>query len=237
MTALENHDFRLGIAKTLPLAVGVAPFGLAYGVLAVSAGLTIAETLLMSLLVFAGASQLTAVAMLMGGAGVPLVIASTFLINLRHLVMGLSMSPYFTGTTSRWRRILAFTMTDESYLVSIGHFRDQEVEQGSPHLMLGAGLTIYVVWAVTSLAGAMAGQAIDDPLRWGLDFAMPATFLTILLPQIVSRRVAIVVAVSAAVATVSYVLVPGKWYIILAVVAGTLCGVVMETVAERRAAV
>lgn len=232
MTTAERHQFRLGIAKTLPLAIGVAPFGLAYGVLAVGAKLTVLETMLMSLIVFAGASQLTAVAMLMSGAGIPLVIASTLLINLRHLVMGLSMSPYFAETTSRWRRILAFTMTDESYLVSIGHFREEQVEQGSPHLMLGAGLTIYVVWGLTSLAGALAGQAVHDPLRWGLDFAMPATFLTLLLPQIVSKRIAAVVTASATVAVASYLLIPGKWYMILAVIAGTVLGVVLETRAE-----
>lgn len=236
MTSDDRHQFRLAVARALPLALGVAPFGLAYGVLAVAAGLTVAETTLMSLLVFAGASQLSAVAMLAGGAGIALVVASTFLVNIRHLVMGLSISPYFTEATPAWRRLLAFSMCDEAYLLSIGHFREQGLEQGNRYFMLGSGGTIYVVWALTSLVGALAGGAIDDPLKWGLDFAMPATFLTLLLPQLVSRRIAIVVGASALVATASYLLIPGKWYMLLAVVTGTVLGVVLETAAEKTAA-
>ncbi|TLM98101.1 MAG: branched-chain amino acid ABC transporter permease, partial [Actinobacteria bacterium] len=143
---------------------------------------------------------------------------------------------YFTESTPGWRRILAFAMCDEAYLLSIGHYRDQRIEQGNPHFMLGSGGTIYVVWAVTSLIGALAGHAIHDPLKWGLDFAMPATFLTLLLPQVVSWRVGVVVGASALVATASYLLIPGKWYMILAVITGTVLGVVLETLAEKRAA-
>lgn len=232
----DLHQLRLGITKTVPLALGVIPFGLAYGILAIQAGLTVVETTLMSVLVFAGASQLTAVVMLQSGAGIPLIIASTFLINLRHLVMGLSISPYFTETTPRWRRVLAFSMCDEAYLTSVGHFREQQVTQGNPYFMLGSGGLMFGLWVITSLLGALAGHAIHDPLQWGLDFAMPATFLTMLLPQIVSRRVAIVVAASAAVAVAAYLLIPGNWYMILAVVTGTVLGVVLETVEERAVA-
>lgn len=235
MNRHDSHQFRLAVSKTLPLALGVVPFGLAYGVLAVSAGLTVGEAVLMSLLVFAGASQLPAVAMIQAGAGIPLIMASTLLINLRHLMMGLSISPYFTEATPTWRRLLAFSMCDEAYLVSIGHFREQEVSQGNPYFMLGSGGSIFVVWAATSAIGALAGGSIDDPLKWGLDFAMPATFLTLLIPQIVSRRVAWVVVASATVATGAYLMIPGKWYMILAVVAGTIIGVALETVAEKRA--
>lgn len=227
------RQFRLGFAKTLPLALGVIPFGLAYGVVAIQAGLTVAETLLMSLVVFAGASQFTAVVMVQAGAGIPLVVASTLLLNLRHLMMGLSLSPYLSETTPRWQRIVAFGLTDEAYLTSITHFKEEGAEQGDPFFVLGSGGFIYLVWSVSSLVGALAGASITDPLSWGLDFAMPATFLTMLIPQIATRRSAIVVAVAAAVATASYVLIPGKWYIILAVVTATIVGVVLETRAER----
>lgn len=237
MLASDNsHQFRLGFVKTLPLALGCLPFGLAYGVVAIQAGLTVAETMLMSLVVFAGASQFMAVVMIQAGAGIPLVIASTFLVNLRHLVMGLSISPYLSQATPWWQRIVAFAMTDESYITSVTHYRDQAEEQGNPSFLLGAGAAIYLFWGTASLVGALAGHSISDPLKWGLDFAMPATFLTMLLPQIVSRRLAAVVMVSATVATAAYVLVPGKWYIILAVVTATLTGIVLEVLAEKREA-
>lgn len=236
MTTDDRHQFRLAIAKTFPLALGCVPFGLAYGVLAVQAGLSVVETMLMSLLVFAGASQLMAVVMLQAGAGIPLIIASTFLVNLRHLVMGLSISPYLSEATPWWQRILAFWMTDESYLTSVTHYREQAAEQGNPYFMLGSGASIYVAWGIASLLGALAGHAIHDPLRWGLDFAMPATFLTMLLPLIVSKRMAVVVLVAALVAVASYLLIPGKWYMILAVIVGTALGTLLETLAEKREA-
>jgi 4-azaleucine resistance transporter AzlC len=235
-TSDNVRQLRLGLIKTLPLALGAVPFGIAYGVVAVQAGLTVAETMLMSLVVFAGASQFMAVVMIQAGAGIPLVIASTLLVNLRHLMMGLSLSPYLSESTPRWQRVLAFGMTDESYLTSVTHYREQGEAQKDPHFMLGSGGSLYVAWGLASLVGALAGHAISDPLKWGLDFAMPATFLTMLLPQIVSRRLAIVVAVSAVVATTTYVLVPGKWYIIVAVIAATATGLVLETLAERRSA-
>ena len=104
----EARQFRAGVLKTLPVVVGVIPFGLAYGVLAVQADLSVGETMLMSLVVFAGASQFMAAGMFQAGAGGPMIVFSTLLMNLRHLVMGLSLSPYFSHETSRWRRMLAF---------------------------------------------------------------------------------------------------------------------------------
>lgn len=231
----DARQFRIGVAKTMPLALGAIPFGLAYGIVAVQAGLTVAEAVLMSLLVFAGASQFMAVVMLQAGAGIPLIVASTFLVNLRHLVMGLSLSPYLSELASRWQRIVVFGMTDESYITTVTHYREQQVAQGNPYVLLGSGGLIYVVWATASLLGALAGHSISDPLKWGVDFAMPAAFLTMLVPQIMSRRVAGVVLVSATAATGAFLLIPGKWYIIIAVVAGTVTGVILEAMAERRA--
>jgi 4-azaleucine resistance transporter AzlC len=224
----EAEQFRTGLLKTVPVVIGVIPFGLAYGVLAVQAGLSIGETLLMSLVVFAGASQFMAAGMFQAGAGGPMIVFSTLLMNLRHLVMGLSLSPYFAHTTPRWRRMLAFGMVDESYLVSVTHFRERGQTHGSRHFMLASASLMYVVWAVSSLAGAVAGHSIADPLKWGLDFAMPATFLTLLLPQVVSARLAAVVAVAATAATTAYVLIPGTWYILIAMAAGTGAGLLLD---------
>jgi 4-azaleucine resistance transporter AzlC len=235
MTSEDAHQFRLGLAKTLPVVLGVIPFGIAYGILAVQGGLTIGETLLMSLVVFAGASQFMAAGMFQSGVGGPTIVLSTFLINVRHLIMGLSLSPYLSEMQPWWQRMLAFGMVDESYMTTITHYREQGEPQGNPHFLLAAGLLMYVTWFAASLVGAVASHSISDPLKWGLDFAMPATFLTMLLPQLVSRRLLAVVAVAAVAAVAAFVLIPGKWYIIIAVVAGTVTGVILETRAERTA--
>ena len=222
------HEFRLGLLKTLPIVIGVIPFGVAYGVLAVHAGLTVGETLFMSLVVFAGASQFMAAGMFQAGVGGAAIVFSTLLINLRHLVMGLSLSPYLSETKPRWQRMLAFGMADETYLVTITHYRERGEPQGSGHFMLGSAALMYVAWAAASLCGALIGQAISDPLKWGLDFAMPATFITLLLPQIVSWRMFAVVIAAGGAATASFPLIHGKWYIIIAVVAGTATGLLLE---------
>jgi len=233
-TADDGHQFRLGIRKMLPIVLGVIPFGLAYGVLAVQGGLTVAETMLMSLVVFAGASQFMAVGMFQTGVGGLTIVVSTLLINVRHLVMGLSLSPYLTETTPKWQRLLAFGLVDESYLTTITHYREQGEPQGNPHFMLATGITMYVVWNLASLTGALAGNAISDPLKWGLDFAMPATFLTMLLPQVVSRRLFVVVAAAAIAATASSIFIPGKWYMMIAVVVGVATGLALELRSEGR---
>lgn len=229
------RQFRLGMRKSLPLVLGLVPFGLAYGVLAVQAGLTVAETALMSVVVFAGAAQFMSVSMIGAGAAMPLIVASTLLINLRHLLMGLSLSPYFSNEKPRWHRLLAYGLVDESYVASVTHYRESGMERGNPWFMVGSASVLWLAWQTTSIAGALAGQAIADPLRWGLDFAMPATFLTMLLPQVTSRRLGAVVLVAAVSATAAYVLIPGKWYILIAAVVATSTGVLLETLAEKRA--
>jgi len=232
MGSEDTREFRLGLAKTLPVVAGVIPFGLAYGALAVQAGLTVGETLLMSLVVFAGASQFMAVGMFASGVGGPAIVASTLLINVRHLVMGLSISPYLSETRPGWQRMLAFGTVDESYLTTITHYRERGEPQGNPHFLLASGLLMYMVWFAASAAGALVGTSISDPLKWGLDFAMPATFLTMLLPQVISRRLFAVVVVAASAAVAAHVLVPGKWYIIVAVVLGTVTGVALESLGD-----
>ena len=188
----------------------------------------------MSLVVFAGASQFMAAGMFQAGVGGFTIVFSTLLINLRHLVMGLSLSPYLSETRPRWQRMLAFGMADETYLVTITHYREQDEPQGNRHFMLGSASLMYVVWAVASLSGALIGQAISDPLKWGLDFAMPATFITLLVPQVVSWRMFAVVVAAGGAATASFLLIPGKWYIIIAVVVGTATGLLLEGRAAGR---
>jgi 4-azaleucine resistance transporter AzlC len=228
-------EFRHGMARTLPIVLGVIPSGLAYGVVAVNAGLSVAETSLMSLIVFAGSAQFMAVAMIQAGAGMLLIVASTFLINMRHLLMGLSLSPYLASERPSWHRILAFWMTDESYMATITRYRESGLDHGSPWFMFGSGFLMYANWQVCTLIGALAGNAIPDPTRWGLDFAMPATFLTMLLPQVRERRVAITVLVAAASSTAAYILIPGTWFILIGAILGTVTGVVLETLAEKNA--
>jgi 4-azaleucine resistance transporter AzlC len=211
--SLDGGEFRAGVRDTLPLMLGVFPFGLAYGIFGRAVGLTAGETILMSLTVFAGAAQFISLPMFGAGAGFLMITLTTLLINLRHLLMGASLAPYFDKLSVPWKAFLCFGMADETYAVTIsraqanGYHRDYQ---------FGSNATGYVTWAVSTLIGVFLGSHINNPLAWGLDFAMPATFLALLVPRLTDRVSLAVGGVSAVVSVAAAVLVPGKWYIIIA---------------------
>lgn len=227
-------EFFSGFKKTLPLVIGMIPFGLAYGILGVQAELSVMEVALMSLVVFAGSSQFMAVQMISQDASFGFIVLSTFLINLRHVLMGLSLSVYLNKLKTGWLSLLSFGLTDESYAVTIDHYQKSKTSEGNPWFMLGSCLSVYFFWLVFSIIGGLLGNSIKDPLSWGLDFAMPATFLSILIPQIVSIRILAVVVISGICAVAAYIIVPGKWYIIIATVVAVTAGTAMEISEERR---
>lgn len=231
---MQSKDFFIGARKTIPLMIGVIPFGLAYGIMASQAGLTVAEIVFMSIVVFAGSAQFMVVGMISQGVGFAFIVFSTILINLRHLLMGLSLSPYLNKLKSSWLYTLAFGMVDESYATTINHYQNSGSSEGNPYFMLGSGAGMYLFWIGSSLIGGVLGHSIKDPLSWGLDFAMPATFLSILIPQITSIRMFAVMLISGTCTIIAYLYIPGKWYIIIATAAATTAGTIMEILEERR---
>ncbi|PAB55922.1 hypothetical protein CCE28_21485 [Anaeromicrobium sediminis] len=228
MVSREREEFLLGIKKTIPFMIGVMPFGLAYGIMASQAHLSVLETTLMSMIVFAGSAQFMAIGMISEGVGFTYIVISTLLINLRHLLMGLSLSPYFKNLKLRWLYLLSFGMTDEGYACTISYYQDKGVDEGNPYFMLGSEVGLYIFWMGSSIIGALLGHSIKDPLSWGLDFAMPATFLSIIIPQIKSFNMFTVFLVSGICAVGAYFFIPGKWYIIVATIIGASLGTILE---------
>ncbi len=233
-TALQSNrgDFIAAVRQAVPLMVGLVPFGLAYGIMARQAGLSWLESYTMSLLVFAGAAQFTAVSMLgAGGVQVGLIVFTTLLINLRHLLMGASLAPYLQRLNVRWQALLAFGMVDESYALTITRF----TTVGASHLyQLGANLALYLAWTTLSGVGAALGSLIKNPLQWGLDFAMPATFIVLLIPQLKSWKEVLVCVAAGALAVAGMTYLPGKWYIIFAALTATIIGGGVEELCGRQ---
>jgi 4-azaleucine resistance transporter AzlC len=204
----------------MPLWLGVAPFGLAYAVIARNAGLSLVETQALSLLVFAGSSQVSAAGLFARGAGGLEIVLTTFLLNVRHVLYGVSLGrrvPLSRGE----RPIAAFFLTDEAYGVSISRgartFR----------YVLGAELSLFLVWNVSTLGGALVGGAIPDPERLGVDFVFPVAFLALLVP-LLRRRVDVLVAVVAGlVAWLGSKSLPGGLPVIVAGVAGAFLGALL----------
>lgn len=229
-----RFDIISGFKKTIPLMLGVIPFGLAYGVMSSQVGLSITETTLMSLVVFAGSAQFMAIGMISQGVGLMFIIFSTLLINLRHLLMGLSLAPYLNKLKSGWLYTLAFGMVDESYATTITHYQNSGSNDGNPYFMLGSEMGMYLFWVGSSVVGGLLGHSIKDPLAWGLDFAMPATFLSILIPQLKSLRNLLTFFTAGICTIIAHMYIPDKWYIIIATIVAAGTGTIMEMFEERR---
>ena len=223
------RDFRRGLLATLPLAPGVVAFGLLYGAMARQVGFSPGEAWAMSLIVHAGSAQFTALGMWETASAVPIIL-TTLIVNLHHMLLGASVAPYLRGLSRRWKALLALWMSDESYALAIAAY---EQGRGSQWYFLGANVGVYLAWLAGGLLGALLGTAIPDPSQYGLDLIFPLAFLG-LLASFVKDRVGVAVALAAGgLALLGATLLPGKWNVILAGLAGSGLGLLLEQVSER----
>ena len=215
---------RQGFVETIVVWPGVAPFGMVYAVSALAAGLSVWETLCMSLIVFAGASQFTAVGLFGSGANPWTIIATTAIINARHLLLAASTASYIRRAPTWLRALVAFQLTDETYAVGIQHFAKHG---GDAWYQFGSNLSLYVVWAASTVIGSLLGALIPDPGALGLDLIFPLTFIAFTVPML-RDRVNRVVAVLAAVISVGTALVlPGSWYVLTAGILASAVGAIL----------
>lgn len=220
----QPKGFNQGIFATLPLMPGVIAFGLLYGMMARQAGIPPWQALVMSLMVHAGSSQFAAIGMwsLSNWAAILL---TTLVINLRHLLMGASVAPYLRGLSTPWKALLALWMSDESYALAISAYQKGE---GSRGYFLGANIGIYLVWPASGLIGGLIGSAIPDPARYGLDLIFPLAFLGLVVTFLSKRSDLVAALTGGLVAIAVALLLPGKWYVLIAGIAGSLAGLLVE---------
>lgn len=223
----RSKEFYQGARDMLPMLVGAMPFGIIYGSLAVTAGLTPWQTIAMSVLVFAGSAQFIAISLLTSGVGLTVLLLTTFVVNLRHALYSASLQPFVRHLPTRWRMALAFWLTDEAFAVVQQRYvmRDE-----SPHkhwYFLGAALAMYINWVACTLIGLVFGQSVPNLAEWGLDFAMLATFIGIVVPMLRSRPQIAAALIAAAVALVCHEL-PYKLGLMAAAISGIVVGVCLE---------
>jgi len=214
--------YKEGIKAGWPICLGYFPIGLAFGVLAQKAGLHPIEIGLMSLLVFAGSSQFVAVSMLSGGAFVLSIVLTTFVINLRHLLMSSSLAVYLRSVNKSWTALFAYGVTDESFAVNLTRFRDRNWDWRQA---LVVNQTANLAWIASSIVGAYSGQFIPAG-AFGIDYALIAMFLCLLVFQLRGRLYALTAIVAGVLAVFLALLVPGNSYIVLASVLAAVIGVV-----------
>lgn len=214
-----------GIKDTAPLLVGVAPFGMIYGVLAVKAGLAAAEAQAMSLFLFAGSAQFLIVQLISAGTPCPVIVTTAFIINLRHALYSASIAPYVKHLLPIWKGLLAYILVDEAYAVGITRY-ERDGAQGAQHwYMLGAGLAVWSCWQAATAAGIFLGAQI--PAQWSLDFTLALTFIALVVPALKDRPTVLSAAAAGITAAAAYNL-PYKSGLILAALVGIGVGLWSE---------
>jgi 4-azaleucine resistance transporter AzlC len=221
MSQSRLNQIRAGILDILPAVIAMIPFALLMGQQAVARGLTPLEVLAMSSIVFAGSAQFLAVSLWTFPAQVLALALAALLINLRHVLMGASIA-HKIDHFGPLRLPAAFLMTDELWAVAE---RRALREPLTAAYWFGGGLFLYLNWQAFSILGAVVGSFIQDPERYGIDFAFPAVFIALALGFWKGWRSAPVIATSAIAAVIVHSLVPGAWYVIAGAAAGIVAAV------------
>jgi len=209
------------VIDIMPLALATVPWGILCGSLAINIGLTAIQAQLMSLLVFAGAAQLASIT-IMGAAGsISSIFSSTFVISSRHLLYSAVFREHVRQRSFLSRCCIAFFLTDEMFAVTCAYM--QKHKAFSALYAISAGITFYVVWNVSTFAGIVAGQYIPNLESLGLEFAIAATFIAIVIPSIKDSSILIAVIVSGFSALVLSIYIPDS-ALIIATICGMLAG-------------
>jgi 4-azaleucine resistance transporter AzlC len=218
-----------GARDTFPLLVGAWPFGIIFGALAVTSGFSPLGAAVMSAVVFAGSSQFIAVGLVAAATPPAVIILTTFVVNLRHMLYSATLAPHLSKLPHGWLFPLGFWLTDESFVVAAKRFTEAEHSQDKHWYLLGSEIAMYANWQLVTWIGILAGQAIQDPSSWGLDFAMVVTFIGMLVPLVKDRPALASVLVAAVTAILAHGL-PNQLGLLLAALLGIAAGVVGEIV-------
>jgi 4-azaleucine resistance transporter AzlC len=224
-SATSNAYWWTGARSALPIVFGYIPIGFAFGVLAVKAGIGLLPTLMMSVFVFAGSAQLIAVGLIGAGADLASIAVTTLVVNLRHLLMSAALAPHLRHLSRGEAAWFGFELTDETFAV-----HSSELAKGGSsrsHLFALNG-TAHLGWLAGTVLGALLGVSMLQSGQWGLDFALPAMFIALLVLQCKSQRHVLVAAAAAFISVALAVNLESRWNVILATLIAGILGVCLE---------
>jgi len=221
----QTKNFWAGVRAELPLLIGVFPFGMIYGALALNAGLSKFSSQMMSSIVFAGSSQFVTTQLVSEAAPGFVIVLTIAVVNLRHMLYSASLAPYLASLSTRWKILLSYLLTDEAYAPTIIQYEKAGLQPFTHWFLLGAGFALWFTWQVSTALGIFLGTAIPD--SWSLDFALPLTFIAMVVP-VLKNRPAIAAALSAGVVALVAYLLPYRLGIILAALVGIVVGTYLE---------
>jgi 4-azaleucine resistance transporter AzlC len=220
-----HSEFLHGIRDELPILPGVLPFGMIYGVSAVSAGIPASIAQAMSCIVFAGSAQFVIAQLIAAGTPALIVILTACIVNIRHLLYSASVSSYIRKLHPGWKWLLAYLLTDEAYAVTILHYQEPGDERQKRWYFLGAGLALWTTWQLSTAAGIFLGGHI--PANWSLDFASTLTFIALVVPSL-KDHMSGAAALAAALAALLVIALPLKLGIALAALVGITVGLILD---------
>ena len=223
--------FLKGIIDVSPLMIPVIPFGLIFGILAIDIGFSPLETMGMSLIIFGGASQIVLLQLFSGGASSLVIISSVGAVNSRHLLYGAVVSEHLSDLKLIWKIFISYFLIDQAFARSNEFLKENKDKNKYFHL-IGGGATCWVIWQFTTFLGIILGAAIPEKL--GLSFAVPLTFLAILINDFRKIINVIVIIVSGFVATIGFDYIPYKAYVIVAATAGLLTATILTIIIDRK---
>lgn len=226
----ENQSIKMvkrGVTVGFPIMLGYLPIAITYGVLAKQSGLSLFEVTMMSVLVFAGASQFMGANMIAVGTGAMEIIIATFVLNFRHFVMSFSFMNRLRDMAPKWRVILSLGLTDETFAVSSLHTKEADEDKGGL-FYLTLFLTAYLSWIGGSFLGGVLGEVIPEKLSQSMGIALYAMFIGLLVPSVKKELKVGLIAIIAMLIHVlcSYVLnMSSGWAIVFGTIIGGFSGV------------
>lgn len=214
-----------GVRAESPILIGVFPFGMIYGALAINSGLSALSSQMMSSIIFAGSAQFVTAQLVHDAAPALVIIFTIAVVNLRHMLYSASLAPYLKNLSSKWKVLLSYLLTDEAYAPSILKYEETGIKPFSHWFLLGAGFSLWLTWQVSTALGIFLGAAI--PETWPLDFALPLTFIAMVVPALKNRPMIAAAVVAGLVAVLAYS-IPFKLGLILAALTGIVVGTILE---------
>ena len=222
--------FFKGVIDVSPLMIPVIPFGLIFGILAIDICFSPLTTMGMSLIIFGGASQIVLLQLFSGGASSLVIISSVGAVNSRHLLYGAVISEHVSDLKLIWKIIISYFLIDQAFARSNDYLNKSKEKNKYFHL-IGGGATCWIIWQSTTLLGIILGAAIPEKL--GLSFAVPLTFIAILVNDFRKVFNVIVIIVSGLVATLGFNSIPYKAYVIVAALAGLITAMILTKVIKK----
>ncbi len=225
-----NKDFFAGMRGALPILIGVIPFAMISGVGAVSVGLTFFETMGMSVIVFAGASQLAVYQLMSAGSPWIIMVLTAWMINLRFTMYSAALAPYLQKLSAGQKALLAYMLSDQAFGISMSHFVANE-KVSHRWYYFGAALIIWVVWQISAIIGALLGALV--PASWGFDFAFPLSFMALMFAALYDRPTVAAAVVGGGIAVLAKGL-PYNTGLVLAIFLGIAAGYFSESLHRRQ---